>query len=135
MLYELTVTLRPQLYRHTAKEQFNATRHAIEDILRSSTRSQLRPKGFFTAIAELTGENNVHYHCLVDLEDLEAKDNLLNRFRGWMKIFGRKTCSQVLYEDSYKNYMQKDLQSSWKVIGCPVIRDDYDCQRKLFPVP
>ena len=61
MKYELTVTLKPMMYRLTAREQFEYTKPIMINILNSMFGDN------YTCVAELTGENNVHYHCLIEL--------------------------------------------------------------------
>lgn len=121
MKYELTLTLRPQWYMLTAAEQHKKAKEILLDIF--------YPNGFMkysvSCIAELTNEHNVHYHCLIELKDLEDKDKLLNKFRRNSKFFGRKSCSQVQYEDSYKSYMIKSIEDTRKIIGDPIVCDSY----------
>jgi hypothetical protein len=74
-------------------------------------------------VAELTGEHNVHFHGIIDLKDIEAKDKLLNKFRRHTKIFGRKTCNQVQFEDSYKKYMRKSFSETSLIIKHPILLD------------
>lgn len=108
MRYELTVTLRPLLYRHSPAEQLRMTWPVLNDLL-DETRA--------TVVAELTQEENIHYHCLLELADARQKTRLLNRFRRYHNLFGRKTISQVLDELAYTKYMQKDLAVTRPVIG------------------
>lgn len=127
MKYELTLTLRPQLYRMSAKEQFEYTRTLFEDIFRDFPNPKRRIMR--TIVAELTGEHNIHYHCVVELADLTEKDTLMNRFRKHNKVFGRKTCNQVMYENSYSKYILKHVidGSTRTVIKdyCPIVIDDF----------
>lgn len=113
MLYEVTVTLRPCLYKFTATEQFDKTQDKIRLILCMHNS---------TCVAELTKEHNIHYHGIVDLKDISDKDYLCNRFRKYNKEFGRKSIEQVKYEDSYRKYIVKELSATQKIIGkYPVI--------------
>jgi len=116
MLYEVTVTLRPMMYRLTAVEQFYQTMGFLTSIHDGYDK--------VSCIAELTQEHNIHYHILIDLGDSRRdKDKYLNRYRAYHKYFGRKSCAQVRYEDSYKKYMVKDIEETKKIIKDPIVRD------------
>lgn len=121
-LHELTCTLRPILYAKTPKQQFEITSIYMKQILAPYR---------YSGIAELTKEHNVHYHCVVDITDLAEKDKLLNRFRQFNKFLGRKTLEMVRYEESYMSYMIKDYQITSKIIGDPILKDDYNIIDKL----
>lgn len=115
MRYEVTVTLKPHLYRFTASEQFDMVRPIVEEIFSLYAGS---------AIAELTKENNIHIHGLVDLPGPIERNKFLNRWRRHHKIFGRKSCAQVVYQDSYDRYMRKDMDVTWQVLGrSPIVVD------------
>lgn len=120
--HEVTVTLRPLLYSKTCKEQFEMTSKYMKDILRNY-RS--------TCIAELTGEHNIHYHCIVEIEGIEMKDKFLNSFRQYNKYFGRKTCRMVQFEESYDKYLVKSYQETCKLISDPFVKDDYKIHKLL----
>lgn len=128
MKYELTLTLHPSNYQVSAADQHKHCKDILIDIF--------YPNGFpaysVSCIAELTGEHNVHYHCMIDLKDIEAKDKLLNKFRRYRKIFGRKSCNQVKYEDTYKSYMIKDIEVTRKIIGDPIVCDFYGLYQMRF---
>lgn len=118
MKHELTVTLRPMMYSMTAKQQFDITKRFILDILKPYKH---------TTVAELTGEHNVHYHSIVEIEGIKMKDELLNRFRGYNKHLGRKTCTGLQFEKSYEKYLFKDYKDTFAVLGAdPVLKDDYN---------
>jgi hypothetical protein len=121
MLYEVTVTLKPAMYRKTCREQFLQTASLMIDAF----------KGFKSSgMAELTKEHNIHYHCMVELKDHMERDQLLNRFRksAMIRCFGRKSCSQVVNEPKYRDYMVKDYRETFELLGCinPLIFDDLD---------
>lgn len=102
--------LRPQ-------EQFDKANALLFDILAPFECSM---------VAELTGELNVHFHGLIELKNIEHKSKLLNKFRGFgMKMWGRKTCDQVVFLDSYKKYMRKSLDETRKLIKDPIVRDTF----------
>jgi len=75
-------------------------------------------------ICELTGELNVHYHGLVDFKDLRIRGNFLNEFRKLNNFFGKKSVNQVVYEESYRKYMIKDVSKTQQFVIDPIV---YDC--------
>lgn len=128
MKYEFTLTLHPSNYINSAADQHKNSKQILTDIF--------YPNGFpayqVTCIAELTQDHNVHYHCMIDLKDLEIKDKLMNKFRRYRRVFGRKTCTQVVYEESYKAYLVKDLDKTRRIIGDPVVCDFYGVATMKF---
>jgi hypothetical protein len=123
MKYELTITLKPMLYQFSAMKQFELTKEVLLAILEPFN---------VTAVAELTGEHNVHYHCVVSLDDIHHKNRLMNRFRGHTRTFGRKSCTQVMYEESYKKYIRKSLDETKEILGDPIIRDYFSVFQTIF---
>lgn len=116
MKHELTITLKPHLYTKTARDQFRLTKDYILDILKPYKH---------TTVCELTANNNVHYHSLLDIEGIVEKDILLNRIRPY-KAFGRLTCTAVQYVTSYEEYIMKSIMDTTRVINeFAVIKDDY----------
>lgn len=115
MLYELTLTLKPVMYKHEAQQQYDMLKESLLNIL----------SGYkVTLVCELTGENNVHYHGVIELKDHRTRDKFLNRFRSYGKIFGRKTCSQLIDEPAYIKYISKDLSVTYDVLARPPILTD-----------
>lgn len=123
MKYEVTVTLKPLMYQWTAKEQYRMTKEKIYEIFQDKIPS--------TVVAELTKDHNIHYHCMVNLDTIEEKDKFLNKFRRY-KEFGKKSCSQVKFEDSYKEYMKKDIETTKRIIGDPIVTDGFGITKMLF---
>lgn len=117
MKYEMMISLKPPMYQFKPEKQFVVTQDLLIKIF----------DGFEASIVtELTQEHNVHYHVFVDLNNIEHKDRLLNRFRPYCKVFGKKSCIQVMFEDSYKSYMRKDLDVTKLVIKHdPIVRDSF----------
>jgi len=66
MKYELTLTLRPIYYQYTPQNQFNMANMILFDILSPYEVS---------LVAELTNEQNIHFHGLIELEDIRSKCN------------------------------------------------------------
>lgn len=123
MKYELTITLKPLMYRMSAKEQFNLTSTVLLEIMKPYKCS---------IVAELTQEHNVHYHCLVELADIKEKEKLMNRFRPHNKMFGKKTCTQVQFEESYRKYMVKTVEEIRPILGDVVLRDYFSVAKTIF---
>lgn len=119
----MTVTLRPMLYGKTPQQQF--------DIVKPFMLDALKPYKH-TTIAELTGEHNIHFHSVIDIEGIIMKDQLLNRFRQYNKYLGRKTCTAVQYEESYDKYVQKDYAATCRIIIDPILKDDYKLFHKVI---
>jgi len=124
MKYELCLTIKPVWYRLLPQEQHNIAVRLLEEV---------HPEYQMSLVAELTGEHNVHYHGIVELADIPEKDLFLNKFRGALsKFFGRKTCSQLQFETSYKTYMRKDLDKTRLIIKDPIVRDSFGVFKTIF---
>lgn len=119
MKWELTVTLKPCLYRLSACEQYDITSPYLKDILRHFDH---------TSVAEVTNEHNVHYHSMIEIEDdplYQRQKELMERFRPYVKVFGKKSFRPVQYEDAYEAYLQKDLKKTLCIVNRqPVLQDD-----------
>lgn len=117
MLYELTLTIRPMMYRMEANEQYKFLYEHLRKIL---------DKFKCSMIAELTSENNVHYHGKIELKDFQHRDSLFNKLRNYHKWFGRKTCTQLVDEPKYDEYMRKDIQKTKLLIEHPIVMDSFN---------
>lgn len=118
MKYELTITLRPQMYRFDAREQYVRTSVWLKQILYPYKVS---------IVAELTQVNNIHYHGIIDLKDLRHRDKFLNRFRGSL-VFGKMTCTQLIDEPKWIEYMKKNIHITWDILNIyPVLLDEFNC--------
>jgi len=126
MKYEFTLTLRPMLYDKKPDEQFKYVHDNLWFLLAPYKAS---------CVAELTQELNVHFHGIIELRDILEKNEFLNRFRHFNKMFGRKTCSQLMYEDTYRKYMKKSIEETKKILLDPIIRDDFAVFQTIFEEP
>lgn len=107
--YEFTLTLRPRLYDRTPDEQFVYTSAILQnECFRGFTVS---------CVAELTKENNIHYHGMVHLKDFKQRNAFLNTFRKYNNIFGRKTCTPIRKETDWIMYMRKDTKETQQILG------------------
>lgn len=80
----------------------------------------------YTLVCELTQQNNIHYHGLVELKDLNERDDLLNRFRGSL-VFGRMTCSQIINEKKWEDYLVKSINETSALLKrAPILQDDFN---------
>jgi len=128
MKYEFTLTLKPLMYQYTPQQQYDQTKDILYQIFYPNNQQKYQ----VTCVAELTQEHNVHYHCIIELEGLLDKDKLINKFRTHSKTFGKKSLTQVKYEDSYKKYIIKNLSETKLVIKDPVLCDHYGlCSMKF----
>lgn len=119
MLYEVTLTLRP--YWNTKSTVF------LMATIRSGLATLAREYRM-SAIMELHESGVPHVHALVKLENMKIKLTFCERIRtlkaGAQALFGRFSCSQVMYEQSYRQYMIKDLRQTFYLTGSePVITD------------
>lgn len=134
MLYEITVTLRPQMYRLNPTEQLNATRRMLVDIFR---RDDPKAPYKVSLVAELTGENNIHFHGIVDLRDFKHRHCLINHFRPYHKTLGKKSITQLVDYPKWVSYINKDIAQSRQLIGDPIVFDDLnvlcDAQYRFNP--
>lgn len=124
MLYEFTITLRPRLYSMTPQEQYDYCYPILRTILGDYKCS---------CIAELSQENNVHFHAKIDLKDFRARDILLNKFRKHHTIFGKKTCTQLINEPQYDEYMRKDMKKTGEIIKDYQVMDYFEIYGNMNP--
>lgn len=123
MLYEITLTLRPQMYRHDSKVQYEQTKALLDDVF---NRGSLKDPSRCSIIAELTQEDNIHYHGIVDLKDFQARHRLIERIRRHNKVFGKKTLSQIVNYPTWVAYINKAKTVTRGIIGDPVVYDDHN---------
>lgn len=117
MRYEFTLTLKPALYRHSAKEQYRITSNIVHEIIGNYKVS---------VVAELTSQNNIHYHGIVELTDFAHRDAFINKIRQWHKEMGRYSCSQLVDEPVWIEYMRKNTSKTDSVINkWPWVKDDF----------
>jgi len=118
MLYEFTITLLPHLYSKTAKEQKSLILGPLTEILAIYRVS---------AIFELTSTNNVHVHMMIDFKDHLHRNKFIDSLRPLKKgKIGRCSCSQLINQGKWENYMRKDLESTRLIIGDPIIKDSFN---------
>lgn len=124
MKYEFTITLRPRLYKYSPSLQYRMTKSLLAGIMLHYQAS---------CVAELTGENNIHYHCMIELKDHKHRDSLLDKFRQYNDTFGRKSCTQLMNEPKWREYMIKDYQTTFDIIGdTPVVQDTFEVADHLY---
>lgn len=115
MLYELTVTLMARYNHQSTFDLCKLIADRLETICKAYRCS---------LVLELHQSGVPHAHGLVDLRDLHHRSRFLDGIRA-LKTFGRITLSQVLYEDTYKSYICKDIPKTAFVIGFPPLLHDY----------
>lgn len=125
MDYEITLTLRPHMYRHPADAQHRLCKEYLQTIFKRDLMVGHPRHRKLTLVAELTQENNVHYHGIVRLTGHVDRARLLERFREYHKIFGKKTVTQLMDYPKWVKYINKDVAKTADIIGDPVVCDDY----------
>lgn len=100
MLYELCITLRPQMYLLNFQEQAAFLYRLLHHVLFVDYR--------VSAVIEPTRELNAHVHALIEIPDAKSMNKFCNRFRG-CKSLGRHPLSQVRNYPAYVEYMNKDI--------------------------
>lgn len=115
--YSFTVTLKPNLYKYIAEEQFSRTYIALSIHL-----CKLSPN--VTVLAELTKSMNIHYHGIIQFNIDRAEVNLRKKFIDSFrtsKEFGFVNIKQIEDEAGWIKYITKDLDQSRLLIGSPPI--------------
>lgn len=117
MDYELTITLHPMMYRMKPENQHIVCMKYLPKILK---------KFHHCLIAELTEQNNIHYHGIVRLNNLKHRNQLINKFRSHTLVFGRKNVKQLMDFGKWVEYIQKSLVDTYHIIETsPIVNDDY----------
>lgn len=124
MLYVITLTLRPTMYKHKASEQNRICVALMNKIFR---KDQIKDQYHLSLVAELTNECNIHYHGIIELKDLKAKAKLCDRMREYNTTFGKKDISQLMNHAKWVEYINKAKDDTRNVIGTnPIIYDDHN---------
>lgn len=113
------------MYDYSHRLQFEKTRIWLLDILQGIRSS---------AIAELTSDYNIHYHCMLEVRDNRHYVEIVDKIRCYNKFFGRKTFNTVSFLDSYKEYMKKDYHFTTIFITDPVVKDDFEIFKTIGPI-
>lgn len=124
----ITVTLHPKLYKYTAVEQFDMTRSMIRDAL-------LDQYAIISIVAELTSQHNIHYHCYVKTYKDYTQKYVKKTHDKLRKIlqFGKRQITQVQYENSYIDYLQKDIKHTYETTNCwPIVLDENEILPNQF---
>lgn len=124
MLYELTITLRPSLYKKPFVEQHRFLRPIFDCIFE---RDMLKSKWKISMVLEETKAGNAHYHAIIELKDLRARQRMIDRMRPYFSHIGKYSCSQVVDYAKWVNYMKKDLQVTKETHGISAqVYDDHE---------
>jgi len=117
--FAFTITLKPYMYQYPPEVQLART---SGDIKRMFYNCRM------TMIAELTKQCNIHYHGILAFP-IKVKNPTLyffNRLRGLPKALGKSECSQLIDEDKWVTYLNKDIKENIKQdVFYPTIIDDY----------
>lgn len=115
--YALTVTLKPNLYRYKAEQQYDTTYIKLIDKLNILSSSKK------LVVAELTNSANIHYHCMLIFPLGIAKcyqKYIIDGFRN-MKEFGFVCVKQITDEQGWIEYLTKNLKETQMAIQRPPI--------------
>jgi hypothetical protein len=116
--FALTITLKPQIYRETAEEQYRQTAYNV---------AKLFSKCKLTLIAELTQSCNIHYHGIIAVPitiSSQPRKYIFDQIRKYSKL-GKTTVVQMTNYEGWSDYLSKDLQETSKTVY-PIIKDDYE---------
>lgn len=108
------------MYKYTAQEQYDVCYPILRAILSGYQVSM---------IAELSDSVNVHYHAKIELDSFKSRSKLYNQFRKHRQ-FGRKSCTQLINEPMYDDYMRKSISETLSEIKDPVVFDVFE----IFPL-
>lgn len=119
-----TVTLRPNLYKDIAEEQYDLTAERLLNHIKEDYPCCVKT----TIVAELTKNMNIHYHGIImfDLNEVRFKNlskYFIDSFRD-NKKFGFVNISQIEDEKKVLDYVSKSIQDTALSIGKKVILID-----------
>lgn len=109
--YELTQTFNPMLYNRVSAHNI------IPEFISNLTRylDNLGTVETFTVVLEYTKARMPHLHCCINSTqpiDTTFRNNVIKAFQ---RMYGRLTFKDVLDIDSYNLYLQKELETNYKV--------------------
>jgi len=118
--YSFTVTLKPNLFKLIAEEQYDKTYLPLYKHLAAMSHK-------FTLIAELTKNANVHYHGMIQFpmnKKVIFRKKFIDSFRK-SKEFGFVNITQITDEEGWRKYIIKDINETREAIGRPPIIEDF----------
>lgn len=121
MLYEITLTLRPKMYSMSAKDQYKYLESVLRDIFKPSIKEEYK----VSLIAELTAEDNVHYHGIVELKNFKERARLIDSFRKYHSTIGKKSITQLVHYPLWVEYINKAISNTRQLIKDPIVFDDH----------
>lgn len=106
VLYAITITLQPKLYKYKLEEQYDRTYlHVGKQLKALGTKVDL--------IAEITKHNcNLHYHGILKFYNFKPKTNLIIKFYDHFRmdpIIGFVNIRQMDDEQGWKDYITKEI--------------------------
>lgn len=103
-----TITLKPKLYKYSSITQLELTNMKLFHLIYSCCRH-------YIVVAEHTKQGNVHYHAIVDVDDL-SKMLLLNLLKK-QKEFGfiKMDPNQIVHKKACAEYLCKSLRDNKKI--------------------
>lgn len=119
--YAFTITLKPSMYKWSAREQFMRTYKQVKDVVK-----HLGPA---TIVAELTRNGNIHYHGVLQFFwKVDYKGLITQRFHEAMRnhcnLFGHHNITPVTDEDGWVGYLKKGQESFLQTVEIGAIVSD-----------
>lgn len=127
IFYALTITLKPKMYNHQAEEQYDIAKPVIYNM----------NLGEATVICELTKAYNVHFHCLIEVNETATfkgpKGKLISferyvcdKFRN-NPVIGFVYVKKCTDKSGWITYMLKDIEQTKQNIARQIcVRDDFN---------
>lgn len=120
MRFAVTMTVSPKLFKNKAEHQYDDTVYVIIEYLRKIDHMG------YTLVAEITKNANIHYHMMIDVKDMSLM-KFTKLFKDLLRSENKLGFSCVKLVDNEKGwteYMLKDYNETYKLIGRPVIIND-----------
>jgi len=118
VIYSFTITLKPNLFKEVAEEQYDRTYLVL-------TKELLSLSSEVTLVAELTRAANVHYHGMIrfNTTKIDLRKYFIDHFRK-SKYFGFVCIKQIDNLQGWQDYIKKDLKTTKQSIGRPPVLID-----------
>lgn len=113
--YFITITLPPRFYKKKAVDQTLIMKRALTSY----------SENFFDeleGIMELTAKCNIHFHGMVNFRESSAESAEVAKlkFLDAAKEFSRVDVQKIKDREHVRDYIQKDLINTQKVLGLPL---------------
>lgn len=121
--YAFTVTLKPVMYRWSARVQYTKTHRQLMECVKNL--------GQVTLVAELTKNGNIHYHGVIQFNMRTGYKGLItqlfhDRMRTLCNVFGHHNITPITDEEGWISYLKKGQESFLTTVEmAPVITDEF----------